>query len=157
MFYGDIFLINKKGCLIFGYGKSKASREASGNLDENDISRDFAMLAREANNDIYGWFEPSFAPIELINPNFVPNKVQIEYMLIYLDEEETGKYYSNSTLEIKNIDYNTFLTLSKGNIEMGNGLKAFKQVTLNANVVYKMVPYMQNFNDKIYLLKTQIV
>ena len=157
MFYGDIFLINKKGCLIFGYGKSKASSQASGNLIENDISRDFAMIARESNNDVYGWFEPSFVPIELINPDFVPKKVKIEYMLMYLDEQETKKYYENSKLEIKNIDYNTFLGLAEGNINMGQGLDAFKEITLNSNVVCKIVPYTENFNDKIILLKTQII
>ncbi|MFY8264037.1 hypothetical protein ACOT7R_14170 [Clostridium perfringens] len=55
IFYGDLFKIENKTCLIFGYGKTKACRSCL-ETENDELGLDFICLTEE-NNQLYGHHE----------------------------------------------------------------------------------------------------
>ncbi|AXR16913.1 MULTISPECIES: hypothetical protein [unclassified Bacillus (in: firmicutes)] len=115
IFYGDIFKIHDQGCLIFGSGKSQASRIASNSLvnEDAEVGLDFACLTRE-DNQLYGHYEFEIRAPHIEDP--IHERVKLDYFIRMLDEKETAKVFQNKELRIINVGYAEFVQLSTFNI-----------------------------------------
>lgn len=115
IFYGDIFKIHDQGCLIFGNGKSQASRIASNSQvnEEVEIALDFACLTREA-DQLYGHCEFEIRAPHMEDP--VNKRVKLNYFIRMLNEIETEKVFQNEEFGIINVKYDEFVQVSTFNI-----------------------------------------
>lgn len=160
VFYGDIFVINGKGCLLFGSGKTKAGREASLDDEKNEIALDFACIER-VGQTVYGSFDlPSSFPRIGMNPNPNTTRVELTVFIRFLNQDETNHYYKNGILQIREISYDDFINLSEFNIcfNLGNiGLEIFRELTHNSNVdKFLIVPWMDSHQTKGDMLRNYI-
>lgn len=164
IFYGDLFLINKKGCLVFGSGKTKACRVASGNDDKNEIALDMVCITND-NNVVYGHNEFEFRAETVPDP--IKDKVPLHYFIRMLNEEETKSLFGTNPLTIKKISYSDFVKLSKFNITYDfppltaqaaqNKINHFQDLTQGGNVETIIVPWFSNHQVKGQEIKNYIV
>ncbi|MGH1142126.1 hypothetical protein [Bacillus pseudomycoides] len=115
IFYGDIFKIHNQGCLVFGSGKSQASRIASNSRENEDaeVALDFACLTREE-EILYGHFESHIRAPHIEDP--INKKVKLNYFIRMLDEKETEQMFKEKELGIVQVNYDDFIRLSTFNI-----------------------------------------
>jgi len=170
IFYGDLFIINGSGCLIFGTGKTKAGRTASDNLENNEIALDFACLTREEQN-LFGHFE---IPTETsIIPDPICLKVKIDFLIRMLSEEETIRIkqinnlqHLNSIIRIDLVDFisasifNITFTIPEGTYTPfmdQNRVSIFEEITKQAEIKEcLLVPWMSSHIEKGEILKNYI-
>ncbi len=89
IFYGDICKINGQGCLIFGFGKSKAAQIAS---SDNMIAYDMECLTKDDEGTLYGHFETEIRAKGISDP--IKERIEIKHFLRMLDQEETNCFGS---------------------------------------------------------------
>lgn len=167
IFYGDIFKINNKGCLIFGYGKTKACSLAAENEEKNgEVALDFACLTKKG-QDICGHFELDARHKDVPDP--INERIKLDYFVRMLNEDETKNYSSNGNKGITEITLNEFIKVSDFNItndidfnrpipmyRNSNKLNTFKKITQNGNIKCIVVPYMESCEERGKLLKQYI-
>ncbi|MDE5539480.1 MAG: hypothetical protein K2J20_03230 [Bacilli bacterium] len=113
IYYSDLFVINDKGCLIMGYGKSKTCRNFTGNTTK-EICSDSIRLEKTEDRKLFGYADPGMG-------NFPFNKdrephVSICYLIRMLNEEETKQLKCNNIIKIEK---NEWIKLSDFNITFG--------------------------------------
>lgn len=112
IFYGDIFMINNKGCLVMGHGKSDVCKKYTGeNTDE--IALDFACITEE-NDELYGHFEMEVRHKDVKEP--IEDRKKLDYFIRMLSEDETIKRFKNYKREIVEISVEDFIDLCEFNI-----------------------------------------
>lgn len=165
-FYGDIFIINNKGCLFMGSGKSKAGRTAADENRENEVTCDFAGIFK-SNNIIYGHFSvPNDVKSEPMFENIIAkaknNKVAVEYVFYCLDSEMTNAVYRDATkFDLIEVSRNKFIDVAQGHISFTStdtidALLEFKTITENSNLRYFFVPWCISHEEKGNLIKNYI-
>lgn len=170
IFYGDIFKINNYGCLVFGSGKTQATRSASA-TNEDEVALDFACITRE-NDKVYGHFEMEIRA-ESVEDDPINERIKLDYFIRMLSAEETDHIYENSPLQIVEIAFDEFVLLSKFNITFvvsesvlpspikmqraqvnpEKRMEHFKSLTRGAGIRTIIVPWMGDVTDKADLLK----
>src|SRR5699024_6792012 len=179
IFYGDIFKINNKGCLIFGYGKTKACEIASDHDSSNDIARDFACLTKGETDNVYGHFELTVRAKD--KPDPIKEREKIQYFLRMLDEEETKKLKAVNNIKkldtLMKVEYKAFVAASSFNIcfnsdsivsskpegipdtetDPNKRMKLFKDLTAHSNPHCFLVPWMESVKQKGKMIKENLV
>jgi hypothetical protein len=94
IYYADLFLIQEKGWLIGGYGKSHAGLKASHYARNCDVARDAAVLVRQG-DALYGRCD---AGAVHRNPAQAEPPHKIDVIAYCLGSEETTKVFSRGAL-----------------------------------------------------------
>lgn len=163
IFYADMFVIGGKGCLFFGHGKSKAGQVAC-QSEENEIAKDFVCLTRD-NNQLYGHFEMQVRSKEIEDP--IAGRRKLDYLVRCLDDCETQKIFGDNRLEVKKIDQDSFVKMSKFNItfaasatsqlsQLGigsnnrrlNPVSNFEKLVQGVDLKFIIIPWMNSHSDK---------
>ncbi|WP_330937825.1 hypothetical protein VXF94_21310 (plasmid) [Bacillus amyloliquefaciens] len=173
IFYGDICKINEKGCLIFGFGKSKAAQIAS---FDNMIAYDMACLTRDDEGTLYGHFETEIRAKGIEDP--IKERIEIKYFLRMLDQEETIKLLAINP-HLKKLDrlieipYENFIEVSQFNITFTapadipfkpvglpeiernpkKRIEHFIKLSKDSNVRAFVVPWRETVEDKAEMIK----
>ncbi|MEC1275277.1 hypothetical protein ACR6EC_23640 [Bacillus subtilis] len=173
IFYGDICKINGEGCLIFGFGKSRASEIASSN---NMIAYDMACLTRDDEGTLYGHFETEIRAKGIEDP--IKERIEIKYFLRMLDQVETTRLlalnpHMKKLDKLIEIPYASFIEISKFNItftapddmpfkpaglpeiekDTQKRIEHFTELTKDSNVRAFMVPWRETVEDKAVMIK----
>ncbi|WP_242223653.1 hypothetical protein [Bacillus cereus group sp. BfR-BA-01380] len=169
IFYGDIFKIHDQGCLIFGNGKSQASRIASNSRvnEDAEVAIDFACLTREA-DQLYGHYELEVRPPHMEDP--INERVKLDYFIRMLNKEETEKVFENKELGIINVSYDEFVQVSTFNITFvaqrfpenetnhRKRIEKFVDLTYGTNIVgFLLVPWTEKVEQKAELIEKYIL
>ncbi len=101
IFYGDIFIINQMGSLIFGHGKSNVCRSYTGE-NTQEIALDMACLTKDSSK-LYGHFEMEMRAEGVKDP--IEDKVEVTYFIRMLNEEETKANKVSKAIEISLSDF----------------------------------------------------
>jgi hypothetical protein len=157
IFYGDIFRISNKTCLVMGKGKSKAGSEAV-DKEEDRVALDFSCLTRN-DDTLFGHFEMEIRNIN--NPDPINERKPINYLVRMLGHEETITYFGGQVPEIRSVSLEEFITLSKWfitySIDMmtmeqrndNSKLRLFRSLTEGANIEgCIIVPWMESHESK---------
>ena len=144
IFYGDIFVIKKTGCLVFGHGKSEVCAYHTGE-DTKKIGRDMACIT-EQDGEVYGHFEMGFRAIGVPDP--INKRVKLGCFIRMLSEEETRLNQLKDAMEIS---LDNFIEVSKFNITWAmkgfmpirddSKLPVFKNLVKGKNVRCYVVPW----------------
>ena len=110
IYYSDMFLINGKGCLVIGHGKSDCAQIASDKNRENEVGQDSICLSRKG-DDLYGHFEMSHIP-----DSFEPKPHKINTFVRCLSKEETEQTFNGRKLEILLAEHDSFFQSCRFNI-----------------------------------------
>ncbi|HZG86678.1 hypothetical protein [Paenibacillus sp.] len=160
IFYGDLFDINGKGCLIFGSGKTKACRVAG-----EDIALDFVCLTREG-DEVFGHFE-MFMKLDG-SPDPINQRKRIDYFVRMLDQIETSQSNNVHHGNIISVSYDEFVKLSRFNICFTIGFETletspekritnFLNLTKNADIKeFIVVPWKSSHEEKGTIIKKHI-
>lgn len=102
IYYSDLFVINNKGCLIMGYGKSKTCRNFTGETTK-EICSDSIRLEKTEDGKLIGYADPSmgFFPF---NRDGAPHE-SICYLIRMLSEEETKQRKCNTITKIEKSEW----------------------------------------------------
>ncbi len=144
IFYGDIFVINQVGCLVFGHGKSKVCGSHTG-PDTEQIALDMACVTKD-NEKLYGHFEMD---IRLSgSPDPIDEKVEIGCFIRMLSDDETKQY---DTKKPVGISLDDFIDISEFNITFAlpdmiptkdhSKLTSFKELTSGKSVRCYVIPW----------------
>lgn len=173
IFYGDICKINGQGCLIFGFGKSKAAEIAS---SDNMIAYDMACLTKDEEGALYGHFETEIRAKGIRDP--IKERIEIRYFLRMLDQEETNKLLEINP-HLKELDslieipYESFIISSRFNItftapvdlpfrpkgspeierDPEKRIERFIKLSKDSNVRTFVVPWRETVEDKAKMIK----
>lgn len=96
VYYSDLFVINGKGCLIMGFGKSKTCRFYTGE-DTVEICSDSIRLEKNEKK-LFGYADPTMGMLPFNKEN--AKNSQIHYLVRMLDEEETNKLGCKNIVEV---------------------------------------------------------
>ncbi len=166
IFYGDLFKIENKACLIFWYGKTKACRSCL-ETEKDELGLDFICLTEE-NNQLYCHNEFEYRHIKV--EDTISKKVKIDYFVRMLDNDETEevmKIFKDNIKKVHLISLEQFIELSKFNITYNvsinpeiltptNRLKKFIDLVKDKNINCIMVPWCNSLEEKGELLKNFI-
>jgi hypothetical protein len=83
IYYADMFIINGKGTLVMGHGKSDCSWKASNMAPKSRVGEDFIGLTT-LGNDLYGSLEQF-----MVSPGYKSYPHKIEVWLYCMSEEDT--------------------------------------------------------------------
>lgn len=109
IYYGDLFVINEKGCVVMGHGKSKTCRNYTGETTK-EIMTDSLRFNVEGNRLVaYGDAGMGILPFD---PHRCP-KILVDYFIYMQAEDETG------FREIQEISNNEFCEIADFNITYG--------------------------------------
>lgn len=170
IFYSDMFIVNGKGCLIMGHGKSHCGRLAS---NHNEVGQDHICLSRD-NEHLYGHFEMTHMP-----PSFSPKPQKIVTLVRCLSKVETENMFGDNEREVMFANQNNFFQSCKFNIcftvdplgmlqrELGEryleysnddhrGNRFFNLISNNENLKYVVLPWMNDINEKAKMLKAYV-
>ncbi|HEX7635495.1 MAG TPA: hypothetical protein VF427_09490 [Noviherbaspirillum sp.] len=110
IFYSDLFVINGKGTLFMGHGKSDCAWQACGKLKDNEIGQDFICLTRSGDH-LLGHYQPYMVP-----PSYVGRPQSINVLVRCLSEKETNDIFKGDTPTMLFADFNGFMQASRFNI-----------------------------------------
>ena len=109
IYYGDLFVINGKGCVVMGHGKSKTCRNYTGDTTK-EIMTDSLRLSIEDNRLVaYGDAGMGLIPFD---SQRCP-KIFVDYFIYMQAEDET------SSKEIREISNSEFCEMADFNITYG--------------------------------------
>lgn len=149
IFYADIFVINGKGCVIMGSGKSKTCRNYTGE-GTVEIVTDSIRLEYDNNELIgYGDVTMGFLPFD---KEKTP-KATIAY-LIYMQGEGEG-----DNKEILTVTKEEFCELAARNIEYAlreEGMKQFVESISQADITCISVPWCDSMETKGALIAAKV-
>lgn len=138
VFYADLDNINNRGVLVTGHGKGIVNK--NGIVNGGYIANDMVKLTVE-NGKLYGYQGYVDMPTNKLT--------HIEYMLYLYAKDEQGQ-----PVQLQEIDVNTYLQLSRHNIECGQHILArndgdtyaeYRHFLLNTTEVRCFaVPYTDN-------------
>jgi hypothetical protein len=137
IFYGDIFVINQIGALVFGHGKSKVCGNLTGQNTER-IALDMACLTEECGK-LYGHFEMDLRAQAIPDP--IKDKVEIKHFLRMLSEEETKLNNVKKPIEIS---VDNFIDMCEFNITF-----SISEVFVPVKNDYKMNVFRDLIDGKI--------
>lgn len=110
IFYADAFVIEGRGCLIMGHGKTKMGQLATDNVRDDEIGPDEICLIREGDR-LYAQFEMVQLP-----DSYVPTPHHIHHMIRCLSEAETAQIFTSHPRKLFLTDYEKFVQLCQFNI-----------------------------------------
>lgn len=110
IFYADAFVIEGKGCLIMGHGKTKMGQLATDNVRDDEIGPDEICLIREGDR-LYAQFEMAHLP-----DSYVPTPHPIRHMVRCLSDEESAQIFKSHPRKLFLTDYDKFVQLCHFNI-----------------------------------------
>ncbi len=109
IYYGDLFVINEKGCVVMGHGKSKTCRNYTGETTK-EIMTDSLRFNIEGNRLVaYGDAGMGILPFD---PQRCP-QILVDYFIYMQAEDETA------LREIQEISNNEFCEMADFNITFG--------------------------------------
>lgn len=154
VYYSDLFVINGSGCLVMGFGKSKACRYYTGN-NTIEICLDGIRLEYK-DNKLFGYADPTLG-IYPFNKKMAKN-TQIKYLIRMLNAEETSKLGCNSIIEINKDDY---IKLCDFNISFGvpneeERRMEFKKLIKDVDLKCIIVPWCKDMQTKGNLIADYI-
>ena len=173
IYYSDMFIINGRGCLIMGHGKSHCARIASGDSRSNEVGQDLICLSRTG-DELFGHYEMSHVPNV-----FKPEPSKIEVFVRCLSEEETNKTFNGNKLDILFAEHDSFFQACRFNItftvdpmgtlrqSLGNrypeyvdhdqrGIRFHKLTSGLPGAKYLVLPWMPSVEEKATLLKSNV-
>lgn len=112
IYYSDLFIINNKGCLVMGYGKSQICRSSTGDSTKK-ICSDSIRLENE-DGELIGYADPCMGILPF-NKN-VASSMHISHLIRMLSEEETKQLKCS---DIREIEKDQWAKLSDFNITYG--------------------------------------
>ncbi|MFG6121129.1 hypothetical protein [Thalassobacillus sp. B23F22_16] len=179
IFYGDIFEINDKVCLVFGYGKSEACRIASNNDENKQIGVDHACITTDNKGNAYGHYEVNIRGRKVDDP--IKERRKIDCLLRMLDQEETQKLINDNPflkekLSIIEIPFEAFIRFSDFNITftaeslmptIADGVpiteqnpdkrrRNFLKLTQDAKLPCLIVPWAETVEEKAEIMKRDL-
>lgn len=132
IYYGDLFVINGKGCVVMGHGKSKTCRNFTGESTK-EVMTDSLRLDAEGNNLVaYGDAGMGIMPFD---PQRCP-KMSVDYFIYMQDEDET------SSGEIQEVTVDEFCELADINITYGVYDEDERRVEFNGLISDKEVKFI---------------
>lgn len=151
IFYGDIFVINQVGCLVFGHGKSKVCGNYTG-PDTKQIALDMACVT-EDNEKLYGHFEMEIRLSGSSDP--IDEKVEIRCLIRMLSDEETKQQGIHKPVELSLDD---FIDISEFNITFAvqdimptkdtSKLTFFRELTRGKSVRCYVIPWCRTPEER---------
>lgn len=147
IYYSDLFIINGKGCLVMGSGKSRVCRNFTGSNTQL-VGLDSIRL--EVNKDkLFGYSDATMGMIKL-KKSEMPN-CEINYLIHMLDPKKT------TSNKIKEISKDEFIKISKFNISYGANndklrVKEFQQLIEKINLICITVPWCETGEERGQLI-----
>lgn len=108
IYYADLFMINGVGCIIMGYGKTKACMSITGDSTKMIMNDSIRLDYRDGKLWGYGDALMGFLPITQLN-----DCIEVQYLVYMASEQET---VSNN---IKMISKTEFCEKARNNIICG--------------------------------------
>ncbi|MEE1256281.1 MAG: hypothetical protein UHN47_07185 [Lachnospiraceae bacterium] len=126
-------MINKVGCLITGYGKTKACRK----IADKELVLDSVTITKNRSQVFgsYGLFGGIETPIE------------IAYCIHMLSPEETTSH------QVVETDLLHYMYYAEGNINYFGTLRAFYKSFEDSATKYLLVPYCNTLDEKALALQ----
>ena len=145
-YYSDLFVINNKGCLIMGSGKSQTCRLFTGESTK-EICTDSIRL-EVLGKELIGYGDPSMGMI-LFNKESSSN-TPIHYLVRMLDKNETKQLKCSGIIEI---DKKEYADLCDFNItfavkDENKRRKEFLSLIQNVDVTCILVPWCIDMETK---------
>lgn len=143
IYYGDLFVINGKGCVVMGHGKSKTCRSYTGETTK-EIMTDSLRFDVEDNRLVaYGDAGMGIFPFD---PQRCP-KIFVDYFIYMQAEAETG------FKEIQEIANNEFCKMADFNITYGvldeeKRLAEFNDLLADRDLKFISVPWGDSMETK---------
>lgn len=143
IYYSDLFVINGKGCLVMGSGKSDVCRNYTGS-NTKMVGLDSIRLEADGVK-LFGYYD--------VTMGFIPQdkskmcSCEINYLIRMLSSQET------TDNKIKEISKNEFIEISAFNIlynaiDGKSRIKEFEQLIEKANLVCITVPWCETCEEK---------
>jgi hypothetical protein len=173
IFYADAFIIEGKGCLIMGHGKTSMGKLASDKVRENEIGPDQICLIRDGNT-LYGQYD-----LDLVPDTYVPKPHVIHHMVRCLNKDETAAIFQSNVRKLFLTSYDRFVQLCQFNItftidpmgtmraRMGEAyaehvspqkrIERFRQLTASIpGMQFIVLPWMDTVEEKVLLLREHL-
>lgn len=136
--YADFFSINKHGCLITGYGKTKACRM----IANEDYVLDLVIVENMENNTVRS-SRGIFGGTE--------KQETIHYCVHMLSPEET------KTDQITEVSLSQYIRYAEGNIKYcGCSAGEFYNMFITSDIKYILVPYCDTVEEKAEMIKNYL-
>jgi hypothetical protein len=110
IFYADAFVIEGRGCLVMGHGKTEMCRLATDKVRDVEIGPDHICLIREG-DCLYAQFEM----IQTCDA-YVPTPHPVHHMIRCLSDAETARAFGPGPRSLSLTDYDEFVRLCHFNI-----------------------------------------
>jgi hypothetical protein len=152
VYYADLFIINGKGCVIMGHGKSVVCRNHTDESTE-EISSDFVCF--DINKDgrlcALSGYVCMIAPLSVNRAS--EESIPVDYF-IYMRDERTAGAYS----EVQELTADEFRNIADFNITFGvQGVKERRRefielISSSPDIKYIAVPWCESVEEKGTLL-----
>ena len=151
IYYADLFVINGKGCVIMGHGKSVVCRFHTGESTE-EISSDFVCFdLQDGRLHALSGYACMFAPISTSRAK--EESIAVDYFVYMRDDRTAG-----IETEIKELSADEFRNIADFNITFGitdikERRNEFRRLlSSSAPMKYIAVPWCQSVEEKGTLL-----
>jgi hypothetical protein len=150
IYYADLFMINGVGCIIMGYGKTKACMSIVGDTTKMIMLDSIRLDYKDGILWGYGDASMGILPKDKLSP-----PIEVKYFVYMESEEETNNNHINMT------SINMFCEKAKLNIIMGcDDIKAreteFRDLIKRSSALCVEVPWCVDHATKGRLLKAFI-
>lgn len=151
LYYSDLFIINGKGCVIMGHGKSKTCRNFTGS-DTVELMTDSLRFDCDGNILIaYGDAAMGYYPLD---PAKAPHTI-VDYFIYMQDESET------TDNKISSITADEFCNLADFNItfqaiDTNSRREEFTRLIEGKQINYISVPWCKDMETKGALISEYI-
>lgn len=154
IYYSNLFIINNKGCLIMGYGKSQTCRSFTGDSTK-EICSDSIRLEKE-DRELIGYADPGMGILPF-NKNMA-SSTHISYLIRMLSEEETKQL---KCFDIIEIEKDRWAKLSDFNIAFGvenenERREEFLLLIGEVQLICILVPWCKDMQTKGKLISNYI-
>lgn len=160
-YYADLFVVNGKGCVIMGHGKSRAIRRFTGE-DTKELSTDMVKFERVDSKLIaMGAMMDIAEAMGHTVDTFIQEKTDVDYFIYMKSAEQTT---SKDVIEVSKeefcelADFNATFPCQFPHIKISidNRRKEFASLLENANVKCITVPWCDTMEEKGALVAAYI-
>jgi hypothetical protein len=103
IYHADLFLINGRGWMIGGTGRSSAASLASGRDPATDVARDTVAVIREGDS-LFGRYDPGAVPVDPVKCDKRHRQHRLHAIAYCLNEAETAQAYAGRPVAIARVD-----------------------------------------------------
>jgi hypothetical protein len=107
LYYADAYIIEGKGCLILGNGKSKMGEIATNLNRDDEIGQDSICLTRDGSY-LYAHYDVEF----VLSASYNPKREPIHHMVLCLDQERTKQIPETHRHMGHSVEYDLFVGMS---------------------------------------------